>query len=74
MIKNYFLIKVFVKEYEKFNETDYSPLLLGYCLIVEDEILIKFLSEVVKEKNKFMEYLKKVLFKSRIRFNVENKD
>jgi len=68
-IKNYFLVCAIIEECENMNKISMNTGLLGFKLIVEDEVLIKFLAEVVAEQENFRDNLKRVVFKSK---NVKN--
>ena len=64
-IKNYFLVCAIIEECENMNKIPQKSSLLGFKLLVEDEVLIKFLAEVVVEQENFRDNLKRVVLKSK---------
>ena len=69
MIKNYFIVNSIIEECDNFGKNPKGKIsdFLGAKLIVEDQVLIKFLAEVVAEpeNNKFREYLKEIVFRTK---------
>ena len=71
-MKNYFLIRGIMEETFKNCEVQGECQILGEKLIIEDVFLVKFIVEVMKEKEEFRQKLKEIILLSRIQS--QNKD